>query len=46
MEAAMMRYDEADAENRALRAAKYELEAKASGMPLAQQVLFSVCGIC
>jgi hypothetical protein len=29
METAMMRYDEMDAENRALRAAKYELEAKA-----------------
>ena len=28
METAMLRYDEIDAENRALRAAKYELEAK------------------
>jgi len=28
METAMMRYDEVDAENRSLRAAKYELETK------------------
>ena len=28
VETALMRYDEVDAENRALRAAKYELEAK------------------
>ena len=28
METAMLRYDEVDGENRALRAAKYELETK------------------